>query len=56
MTELELSIPPLPRNAATARLALTRFGSTHRVAPAHVRGTVVTLGRRLSNQEPQAVS
>ena len=49
MTELELSIPPLPRFAATARLALARFGSTHRVSPADVENLVFALGEAVAN-------
>ncbi|MBV8197568.1 MAG: ATP-binding protein [Candidatus Eremiobacteraeota bacterium] len=49
MTELELSIPPLPRFAATARSALARFGSTHRVAPSDVENLVFALGEAVAN-------
>ncbi|MBV9233363.1 MAG: ATP-binding protein [Candidatus Eremiobacteraeota bacterium] len=49
MTELELSIPPLPRFAATARLALARFGSTHRVAPADTENLIFALGEAVAN-------
>ncbi|MBV9027252.1 MAG: ATP-binding protein [Candidatus Eremiobacteraeota bacterium] len=49
MTELELSIPPLPRYAATARLALARFGSTHRVAQTDVENLVFAVGEAVAN-------